>query len=201
MRNKATSTVYAGLFALAMAAPVAAKTINVNFNGNGNSIDYTFSTSFDGTQWSGSLDSATFNVGSSSTTYSTSAYTLQMGSIGEVSTFEVYSGSTLISQMVYNGMAYITNGSFGSAGGVFEMFYYGDQTTYSAANYGFSSSVDSSGNVNPMLYISGGPTPFGNLQMTGVSVSTVSAVPAPAAAWLFASGLIGLIGISRRRTR
>jgi len=199
MRNKVTSTIYAGLLALAVTAPAAAATINVNFSGYGNSIDYAFTTSFDGSQWSGTFDSATFNVGSSSTTYDSSAYTLQMGYIGEVSTFEIYNGASLVSQMVFDGNAYITDGAFDGTGGIFEMFYYGDQNTYSAANYAFSSPVDGSGNINPMLYISGGPTPFGDLQMTNVSVSTISAVPVPAAAWLFASGLIGMIAIARRR--
>jgi len=32
-----------------------------------------------------------------------------------------------------------------------------------------------------------------------VSVSSVSAVPVPAAAWLFGSGLLGLVGIARRK--
>jgi hypothetical protein len=32
-------------------------------------------------------------------------------------------------------------------------------------------------------------------------VSTVSAVPVPAAVWLFGSGLVGLIGVARRKAR
>lgn len=35
----------------------------------------------------------------------------------------------------------------------------------------------------------------------GLSNATMSAVPVPAAAWLFGSGLIGLIGIAKRKTR
>jgi hypothetical protein len=35
----------------------------------------------------------------------------------------------------------------------------------------------------------------GNWTITGV----VSAVPVPAAAWLFGSGLLGLVGVARRR--
>lgn len=45
----------------------------------------------------------------------------------------------------------------------------------------------------------GDPSNFGNtkylLQLNG----TVSAVPVPAAAWLFGSGLLGLVGVARRR--
>ena len=39
----------------------------------------------------------------------------------------------------------------------------------------------------------------GNISGTGDCSISVSAVPLPAAAWLFGSGLLGLIGISRRR--
>ena len=37
------------------------------------------------------------------------------------------------------------------------------------------------------------------MSITGVSVQAVSAVPVPAAAWLFASGLLGLVEIARRK--
>lgn len=39
----------------------------------------------------------------------------------------------------------------------------------------------------------------GTMQGTYPILQTVSAVPVPAAAWLFGSGLIGLIGVARRR--
>lgn len=35
----------------------------------------------------------------------------------------------------------------------------------------------------------------------GIRVSTIPAVPVPAAFWLFASGLVGLVGLARRRAR
>ena len=38
-----------------------------------------------------------------------------------------------------------------------------------------------------------------NFDMTTITVTNVSAVPAPAAVWLFGSGLIGLIGLARRK--
>ena len=34
----------------------------------------------------------------------------------------------------------------------------------------------------------------------GIDLSVITVVPIPAAAWLFASGLLGLIGIARRKT-
>lgn len=37
------------------------------------------------------------------------------------------------------------------------------------------------------------------IDITGLSVQPVSAVPVPAAAWLFGSGIIGLIGVARRK--
>ena len=40
---------------------------------------------------------------------------------------------------------------------------------------------------------------FQNTQYSEVFNVTVSAVPVPAAAWLFGSGLLGLVGVARRR--
>jgi len=40
-----------------------------------------------------------------------------------------------------------------------------------------------------------GPFPGGDMSFSG----TVSAVPVPAAVWLFGSGLLGLLGVARRR--
>lgn len=63
--------------------------------------------------------------------------------------------------------------------------------------------------LNPMLIATfdqrGGELTFdaeGNLYMVAedqVSIVKLSAIPVPAAIWLFASGLLGLIGISRRK--
>lgn len=39
----------------------------------------------------------------------------------------------------------------------------------------------------------------GNVYGQGIATVTVSAVPVPAAAWLFGSGLLGLVGVARRR--
>jgi hypothetical protein len=71
------------------------------------------------------------------------------------------------------------------------------------------------GNVDQMVYGDCAPTGLmgpmmtGNMCMTGhlaggtmggtPSSLNISAVPVPAAAWLFGSGLVGLIGIARRR--
>jgi len=45
----------------------------------------------------------------------------------------------------------------------------------------------------------GDPSNFGNTQYLLSLTGTVSAVPVPAAVWLFGSGLIGLAGVARRR--
>lgn len=45
------------------------------------------------------------------------------------------------------------------------------------------------------------PSGFGGVNWKIHLEGTVSAVPVPAAAWLFGSGLIGLIGLSRRKPR
>lgn len=46
--------------------------------------------------------------------------------------------------------------------------------------------------------IGGGP-PFGGQIGTYTATGTLSAIPVPAAAWLMGSGLIGLVGVARRR--
>ncbi|MFK5947582.1 MAG: VPLPA-CTERM sorting domain-containing protein [Methylococcales bacterium] len=38
-----------------------------------------------------------------------------------------------------------------------------------------------------------------NFDMTSITVTKISAIPVPAAVWLFGSGLVGLAGIARRR--
>ena len=38
-----------------------------------------------------------------------------------------------------------------------------------------------------------------NFDMTSVTVTNISTIPVPAAVWLFGSGLIGLVGVARRR--
>lgn len=52
------------------------------------------------------------------------------------------------------------------------------------------------------LYISGLYTDsnFMDASISSSNIATVSAVPVPAAAWLFGSGLIGLFGITKRKS-
>jgi hypothetical protein len=38
-----------------------------------------------------------------------------------------------------------------------------------------------------------------HFDITSLHVTSISAVPVPAAVWLFGSGLLGLIGVARRR--
>ena len=48
---------------------------------------------------------------------------------------------------------------------------------------------------------SGSDTTSDHLYLDNVRVSPATVVPAPAAVWLFGSGLIGLVGIARRKER
>lgn len=191
MKNKIIFAIFASLLAMGMATQVSASTINVSFSGNGNSIDYVFESQEGLVEVGGpfAFISATYNVGGSSTRYDASNANLVLDE-GEVLFFEIRENdgsNALINQMVFNG--YLNN-----AGGFFGLNYYGDAIApYTMSdNYSFSS-------LDEILYYSGGPTPFGDLGMTSVNVSTVSAVPVPAAIWLFASGLLGLAGVSRRQ--
>ena len=47
----------------------------------------------------------------------------------------------------------------------------------------------------------GDPSGFGNVDYTLHLEGTVGAVPVPAAVWLFGSGLLGLVGVARRKSR
>lgn len=46
-----------------------------------------------------------------------------------------------------------------------------------------------------------GSTNFGNVHYGLNLVGTISSVPVPAAAWLFGSGLLGLVGVARRKAK
>ena len=54
--------------------------------------------------------------------------------------------------------------------------------------------------VNGTVLSDGWEIPFGRVVNFTPATVNVSAVPVPAAVWLFGSGLIGLVGIARRRT-
>lgn len=57
-------------------------------------------------------------------------------------------------------------------------------------------------NSNAADFASGCLTPGGsNIAGTGDCSTAINPVPVPAAAWLFGSGLVGLIGIGRRKSR
>lgn len=62
---------------------------------------------------------------------------------------------------------------------------------------GWTGTLVSAGNINGDYW-----TGFNNVQFSevfNVTVTSVSAVPVPAAVWLFGSGLLGLVGVARRR--
>ena len=62
------------------------------------------------------------------------------------------------------------------------------QTSLAVGLAGFGNITDGSGALEvPMTF--------------GAGTVNISAVPVPAAAWLFGSGLIGLVGIARRKTQ
>ena len=50
--------------------------------------------------------------------------------------------------------------------------------------------------LTPMFYVDG---VFDSAVFTTVPLFTVTAVPVPAAIWLFGSGLLGLVGVARRK--
>ena len=60
--------------------------------------------------------------------------------------------------------------------------------------------LDGNGDGVPGYPMASGPFPGWNATFGGtVTVTSVSAVPVPAAVWLFGSGLLGLVGVARRK--
>jgi hypothetical protein len=60
--------------------------------------------------------------------------------------------------------------------------------------------LDSNSDGVPGIPMTGGPFQGFNASFGGTAVvSSVSAVPIPAAVWLFGSGLLGLVGVARRK--
>lgn len=111
--------------------------------------------------------------------------TLQLGSLmGGLAefTFDELSNEVTYSGMYNDPVTSFTDFSF--SGTDFDV----DLTTLQAAGYEGFISTDS---LNT----------FYTVDSLNVSISGVSAVPLPAAAWLFGTGLVGLFGISRRRVK
>jgi hypothetical protein len=68
-----------------------------------------------------------------------------------------------------------------------------------AALYGFTGNGTPTNGVESYILGSVTLSTSGVLTITGNSTTTPPAVPLPAAVWLFGSGLLGLVGVSRRR--
>lgn len=86
------------------------------------------------------------------------------------------------------------NGSFGlTYDGAVDIMYWSDTgiVRYTGTNFSFDT------NSRPLL--TDELNSDESLTMTSLSVSVVSAVPVPAAVWLFGSGMIGLFALARRR--
>ena len=103
----------------------------------------------------------------------------------------LYDGTTLVDSLSYEGIQ--------------SPFTEGDMLTISDSNTEMGSiarifnGMDS--NNNALDFQQGCITP-GSANVAGsgdCSISEVSAVPVPAAAWLFGSGIIGLVGLARRK--
>ncbi len=190
MNNKITSMVCMGVFALGMTSAASANIINVLFGSSGASTDtvnYTFTSSASSN--TATFDSAVFNVGGSVTEYTSANYNLVLGSSGVGgsviggpgnSLFDVFSlsGGEPIIRMSFDGEFNFTNG-------LADVFFYND---FAMLTGDFEVNYSS-----PLLTGNG-------LSLNTLIVSTtVSAVPVPAAVWLFGSGLIGLAGVARRK--
>lgn len=203
MENKIVSNVLAGLLVVGSIGVASAQTytprsydynhIDLLFtNVVGESVNYTFSAYLDVKGGAvADFDSVSYDIGELVITYSSSDYRLSLGPASNISTFGVYE-----------------KGSFGTSNPITSMSF----NWYIAVNpaSGFVDIVEAelrngdmyTGNnfvISNTPYLLNGQ--YGSVEMTDLQVTTefVSAVPVPAAVWLFGSGLIGLAGIARRK--
>ena len=78
---------------------------------------------------------------------------------------------------------------------------FGDNSTslYQLASIGFFGLTSDLGIQNIYFGLGGERTTNGSFAIDNLSISAVSTVPVPAAAWLFGSALLGFFGFSRRK--
>jgi hypothetical protein len=82
------------------------------------------------------------------------------------------------------------------------LFPNGDSSVWTTYNFSFTVGPDSSGGITLQFNAACGADAncVSNYFVDNVSIKAdVSAVPVPAAVWLFGSGLLGLIGVARRK--
>ncbi len=197
MRRNISSMVFAGLLMAGVTGSALAEdhivkpdnynTINMLFsNDTGDSINYSFSSYVPtgSTEWFNDFDSATYDIGGVTRVYNSTDYGLILDYSGN-SYFAIfdYTASYVdpISKISFDGEIYIQNELVAA-------IVYGTGNEYLASDF----IID-----NGAAVLRGSPD--GLPDMTRLEVTTVSAVPVPAAVWLFGSGLIGLVGIARRR--
>ena len=102
-------------------------------------------------------------------------------------------GSTLLDSVTYEGIGSLL-GSYAEG----NSFTIADSNSISMSIARLPDGIDT--NINASDFSSGCITPgSANISGTGDCSVSINPVPVPAAIWLFGSGLIGLIGISRRK--
>lgn len=86
------------------------------------------------------------------------------------------------------------------AASTLDEYFFNDWNLLSCAGVLCSDSISTSGMVSVTFDVTSGTTyAFGADAGAGVYTESFSAVPVPAAVWLFGSGLLGLVGIARRK--
>jgi len=209
MSNKLFNGICAGVLAIGFSAQADADIVNISFTtSSGFNIQYNFDvqmTSFvEGGTTFYSSNETFLNAGVGGVIYSAADYTFQFSSsaaTGLDTFFELTDNTgTVVSSIDFSGTANFINDGTVLNDMYFQMDYFtnGNIVTYTGLNYGF----ETGGLLDPNLYLATGTVPDSSpvYEFTQLNVSTsVSAVPVPAAVWLFGSGLIGLAGFARRK--
>jgi len=190
MNNKILQAV----FLLLVVGRVDAAT--VSFNNSLSSVNQgdTFSLTVQGS------DFATIAGGGLNLSFNSSVLQINSVTINQ-SVFEFYIGDGTEEGIVDNSFGQLLNTSFNS--------FFGASGSFDIMDIGFTAIGTGSSNLllsESSIWVFADE--FGGLygdQVTfnpaTVNVSGVSAVPLPAAVWLFGSGLIGLAGVARRKSR
>lgn len=182
--------IFQALLLLLVAGHVSAATVSFNNSSSSVNLNDTFYLTVQGS------DFATIVGGGLNLSFNASVLQINSVTINQ-SVFEFYIGDGTEEGIVDNSFGSLLNTSFNSffgASGNFDIM----DISFTAVGAGTSDLILSESSLWVFADEFGGY--YGDQVVFDAASVNVSAVPVPAAVWLFGSGLIGLAGVARRRS-